>query len=105
MRNAVYTRVDHQSSAINKICIGARNQSGVGGFPRSVTPRCAAFTLAINIPTRSAMRQMPASLRNCGSINPAAPRSSKTPVMYTMSRGRGKDHGIICARSCFILLK
>jgi uncharacterized membrane protein YphA (DoxX/SURF4 family) len=33
---------------MNKTCIGARNQSGVGGFPRSVTPCRAALTLATN---------------------------------------------------------
>lgn len=65
--------VDHQSSPINKICIGARNQSGVGGFPRSVTPCRDALTLAMNIPIKRAMRQRPASLRNCGSTSPAAP--------------------------------
>jgi hypothetical protein len=99
------TRVDHQRTAINKICIGARtvpHQSGVGGLPRSVTP---LLTLAMNIPTRSAIRQMPASLRNCGSRSPAAPRSSKKPVMQTISSGREKYGGIIRARSCLILLK
>jgi hypothetical protein len=90
---------------MNKICIGALNQRRVGALPRSVTPCCAAFTLAMNIPTRSAMRQMPASLREAGSNSPAAPRSSKTPMMYTISRGRGKDDGIICARSLFHLVE
>jgi|ERR1700687_175640 len=33
-------RVDHQRSTTNKICNGARNQSGVGGLPRSVTLCC-----------------------------------------------------------------
>jgi len=51
------------------------------GLFRSVTPFRAAFTLAINIPTGSVVRQTPASLRNWGRIGPAAPRSSKTPVM------------------------
>lgn len=51
------------------------------------------------------MRQMPASLRNCGRAYPAASRSSKTPVMYTISSGRGKYAGIIRTRSCFIWLK
>ena len=51
---------------MNKICIGARKPSGVGGLPRSVTPCCAALTLATNIPMRSAIRQIPATLRNSG---------------------------------------
>jgi len=70
-------RVDHQRSAINKTCMGARNQSGVGGLPRRVTLFCAALTLAMNITMRSAIRQMPASLRNCGSTSPTAPRISR----------------------------
>lgn len=41
-------------------------------------PFWAAFTLAINIPTRSAIRLMPASLRNWGSISPSAPRRPAT---------------------------
>lgn len=98
-------RADHQRSTTNKICIGARNQSGVGGFPRSPTPLTAALTLAMKSPRRSAMRQIPASRRDCGSTSPAAPSSSNTPVTYTMSNGCGKYAGIIRAKSCFILLK
>jgi len=47
------------------------------------------------------MRQIPASLRTCGTNNPAAPRSSNIPVTWTISIGRGKYIGIIRARSVY----
>ena len=66
--------VDHQRRAMKKTCIGARNQSGVGDFPRSVTPFCDAFTLAMNIPIKRANRMRdvvrPMSLVNSSFSHP-----------------------------------
>ena len=60
--------------------MGVRNHNGVAGFPASVVPFIAAFTLAGNSTIRSAIRQIPAGERNLGNSNPAAPMNSRTPV-------------------------
>src|SRR5689334_3109594 len=62
--HSVYPLVDHQRRATNRTCIRVRNQSGVGGLPRRVTPFNTAFTLATNIPISSVIKQTPARDRN-----------------------------------------
>jgi hypothetical protein len=75
----------HHASAVKASCIGRRSHRAVAGLPATISFSLAAFMLAGNIATRSAIREIPATLRNRGSSSPMAPAISHRPVKYTIA--------------------
>src|SRR5262249_47450222 len=87
------------TAAINITCRRVLSGKAVAGLPPTLRPSRAARMFAGNSEINSIARHAAAAGAVAGIKSPAAPSISKTPVVLTMSSGRGKALGTMATRS------